>query len=259
MSYVARSLSRESLTTRPRLLSQTRKETGRGWMRRRARQLEAWRVRGPPTVPGKITRELRLRWRVMRRRRGASLWSRGIKRRARRAWTGSRRRSASSRWTTPSRRRPRGTASTTPLCRAGSRSRRKRTSAQTLGISFARKVMAQQIGSELHLNISPKSATFLIWSIKLNESRFNLEKRTSTFSKTTQSQCCRGWQVYLLAAGLSGGWAPGVPGPGQDQGHRDPQQSRPGWRGEDLQMVPPLAQQVQRVILHVVISTHLSS
>ena len=281
MSYVARSPSREY----PRVL-RARKETGRGcWIRSQRpgppRQMEeAWwvreGVRAPPQPPGKIIRELRARWRVMRRRRGVSQWSPVTRRRARRVSTSSRRRSASSPWITPSRRPQKSTGFITRQSPDGWRSRRRRTNAQTLGIFSARKVMARRIGSELHLNISPKSATFLIWSIKLNESSFNLLREFQHFPKQASSSLplhsksqfnmsitisiiwslkvkekgkwlliiCRGWQVHLLAAGLPGGWAAGVAGPGQGQGHGDPHQPRPGRRGEDMQVVPPLAQQV---------------
>ena len=58
--------------------------------------------------------------------------------------------------------------------------------------------------------------------------------------------CSRRRQVHLLAARLPGGWAPGLPGSGQGEGDGDPLLPRPGRRGEDLQVVSAVAQQVRR-------------
>ena len=58
--------------------------------------------------------------------------------------------------------------------------------------------------------------------------------------------CCRRWQIHLLVTRLPRGRPPGLPQPGQVQGDGDPLLPRPGRRGEDLQVVPAVAQQVRR-------------
>ena len=56
--------------------------------------------------------------------------------------------------------------------------------------------------------------------------------------------CFRRRQIHLLATGLSGSRSSGFPRSGEGEGDGDPLDPRPGRRGEDVQVVPPLAQQV---------------
>ena len=61
--------------------------------------------------------------------------------------------------------------------------------------------------------------------------------------------CFRRRQIHLLATGLSGSRSSGFPRSGEGEGDGDPLDPRPGRRGEDVQVVPPLAQQVDTMII----------